>query len=337
MLRAFRRFTWLPALLAAATSALAAQVGWTQLELPGPTPRSPGTVVVLYYPTQAKARDIPMGPFTPHVAPQAAPEPGIRGLVLVSHGLGGSELGHSRIAEALAANGYLVAALRHPGDNWQDSTLITQTPELYFRERPRQVSRVIDALLADPAWKDRIPRDAKGPKIAAFGHSAGGYTVVALAGGEPDMARLAQHCQGEEAKEDPLFCSTGRRDRPDPPKDPRPLKDPRVRAVAALAPVGVLFSAASLAKVDIPVVVYAGEKDRWLVPRFHAQWIVKNVPGAEYRPVPNAWHFAFMDTPSMPIPTPDGDIRDDPPGFDRAAFLQTLGAELTAFFDLSLR
>jgi predicted dienelactone hydrolase len=110
-----------------------------------------------------------------------------------------------------------------------------------------------------------------------------------------------------------------------------------VRAVAALAPVGVLFSAASLAKVDIPLVVYAGVKDRWLVPRFHAQWIVGNVPGAEYRPVPNAWHFAFMDTPAMPIPTPDGDIRDDPPGFERAAFLRTLGAELTVFFDRALR
>jgi predicted dienelactone hydrolase len=337
LLLAFRRITWIPALLTAMTSALASQVGWTQLELPGPTPRSAGTLVVLYYPTQAKAREIPMGPFTPRAAPQAAPESGIRGLILVSHGLRGSELGHSRIAEALAANGYLVAALRHPGDNWQDSTLFTQTPELYFRERPRQVSRVIDALLADPVWKDRIPRDAKGPKIGAFGHSAGGYSVVALAGGEPDTARLAQHCQGEEAKEDPIFCSTGRHDRPDPPKDPRPLKDPRVRAVAALAPMGVLFSATSLAKVDIPMVVYAGENDRWLVPRFHAQWIVRNVPGAEYRPVPNAWHFAFMDTPNMPIPTPDGDIRDDPPGFDRAAFLRTLGAELTAFFDRTMK
>jgi predicted dienelactone hydrolase len=336
LLRAFDRSIWMPALLAAASSTLAAQVGWTQLELPGPTPRSAGTVVVLFYPTQAKAREIPMGPFTPHAASQAAPEPGIRGLILVSHGLRGSELGHSRLAEALAANGYLVAALRHPGDNWQDSTLISQTPELYFQERPRQVSRVIDALLADPVWKDRIPRDAKGPKIAAFGHSAGGYTVVALAGGVPDAARLAQHCQGEEAKEDPIFCSTSKRERSSPPQDPGPLKDPRVRAVAALAPVGVLFSAASLAKVDIPMVVYAAEKDRWLVPRFHAQWIVSNVPGAVYRPVPNAWHFAFMDTPSMAIPTPDGDIRDNPPGFDRAAFLRTLGAELTVFFDRTL-
>jgi predicted dienelactone hydrolase len=36
-------------------------------------------------------------------------------LIVLSHG--GTELGHSSLAEALAQGGYLVAALRHPGDN----------------------------------------------------------------------------------------------------------------------------------------------------------------------------------------------------------------------------
>jgi hypothetical protein len=41
----------------------------------------------------------------------------------------------------------------------------------YFSTRPRQVSAVLDALLNDPQWKDRIARDAQGPKIGALGHS----------------------------------------------------------------------------------------------------------------------------------------------------------------------
>jgi len=49
--------------------------------------------------------------------------------------------------------------------------------------------------------------------------------------------------------------------------------------------------------------------------------------------VPNAWHFAFMDQPSMAIPTEDGDVAANPPGFDRQAFLKQLGTEITAFFD----
>jgi hypothetical protein len=39
----------------------------------------------------------------------------------------------------------------------------------------------------------------------------------------------------------------------------------------------------------------------------------------------------------MPLPTADGDIGANPPGFDRADFLNQLGTELTAFFDRALR
>ena len=55
--------------------------------------------------------------------------------------------------------------------------------------------------------------------------------------------------------------------------------DTRVRAVMALAPMGVAFSASSLALITVPVAIYAGEKDTFLVPRFHAQWVVQNMRG----------------------------------------------------------
>jgi predicted dienelactone hydrolase len=324
-------------LLLFATLPLAAQVGWSQYDIAGKDDLAPGIVVALYYPSPSPPRDLPMGPFTVHAALKGGPEPSVKGLIVLSHGLGGSELGHGRLAEALAAHGYLVAALRHPGDNWMDNTLINKTPERYFFERPRQVSRVIDALMADPHWKDRIARDARGPRIGALGHSAGGYTVLALAGGVPDLALSARHCR-EEGKDDPLFCRTGSTEPPAVPTQAGPpLKDERVRAVVAMAPVGVLFTAESLAKVQVPVAVYAGAKDRWLVPRFHAMWVARNLPGAELHMVPNAWHFAFMDTPSIPIQTPDGDIAADPPGFDRAAFLERLGPEIADFFDKALQ
>jgi len=325
------------ALLLFASLPLAAQVGWSQYEIPGKGESTPAITVALYYPSPSPGREVPMGPFMIHAAIKGGSGPTVKGLIVLSHGLGGSELGHSRLAEALAARGYLVAALRHPGDNWMDGSLLKKTPERYFFERPRQVSRVIDALMADPIWKDRIARDAKGPRIGTLGHSAGGYTVLALAGGIPDLAQANRHCR-EEGKDDPLFCRTGSTERPVvPPQAGPPLKDERVRAVVAMAPVGVLFTAESLAKVQVPVAIYAGVKDRWLVPRFHAMWVAKYVSGAELHMVPNAWHFAFSDTPSFPIQTPDGDIAADPPGFDRAAFLKTLGQELADFFDKTLK
>jgi predicted dienelactone hydrolase len=282
----------------------------------------------------AAPRAIAMGPFALHVAIGGKPVDKVKALILLSHGIGGSELGHSVLAQALARNGYLVAALRHPGDNWQDQSLIGKSPERYFDERPRQASRVIDAILADPVWKDRITSDSQGPRVGALGHSAGGYTVLALAGARPDVARLRAHCL-TEASEDPIFCGVGRAAEATPPLAAAPLslQDARVRAVVAMAPAGVLFTAESLATVRSATLVYEAERDRFLVPRFHAEWVASNLPAPNLHRVPNAWHFAFMDTPSMSLPSPDGDVAANPPGFDRDAFLQQLAVEITAFFD----
>jgi predicted dienelactone hydrolase len=321
--------------------AVATETGWRQIRIPGSTANTAATVVALYYPTQAPARTIAMGPFTTRVAIQAQPDPTVKGLIVFSHGIGGSELGHSSLAEALAQHGYLVAALRHPGDNWQDRSLLQVSPERYFATRPQQVSHVLNELLRDPDWRNRIARDAKGPRIGAVGHSAGGYTVLALAGGQPDLSRIATHCQAHRA-DDPIFCSMGRTGQPQATPVASaasipPLIDTRVRAVVALAPVGVVFSPESLAKIQIRAAIYVAEKDRFLVPRFHAEWIARNLPGVELRRVPNAWHFAFVDTPSMPIPSEDGDIGANPPGFDRQAFLQQLRHDLPLFFDNAYR
>lgn len=158
--------------------------------------------------------------------------------------------------------------------------------------------------------------------------------MLALAGGEADLARLARHCQTERA-EDPILC--GLPPAPLTAGEVGPVADPRVRAVVALSPFGAVFTAGSLGRISVPVVVHTAELDRFLVPRFHGEWVVANLPGVVHRRVANAWHFAFQDTPGIAILTEDGDLRADPPGFDRAAFLRRLARELAAFFDEALR
>jgi predicted dienelactone hydrolase len=301
------------------------------------TPDAPTTTVALYYPTIAVSRAIAMGPFALDVAIGGKPIDNVKALILLSHGIGGSELGHSVLAQALARSGYLVAALRHPGDNWQDRSLMEKSPERYFDERPRQASRVIDAILVDPAWKDRIATDSQGPRVGAIGHSAGGYTVLALAGARPDFSRMRKHCLAE-VSEDPIFCGMGRSgDATTPlPAATLSLKDERVRAIVAMAPTGVLLTAESLSAVGAATMIYEAALDRFLVPRFHAEWVASNLPAPNLHRVPNAWHFAFMDVPSMSIPSPDGDVAADPPDFDRNAFLKQISVEITAFFDKTL-
>ena len=113
--------------------AMATNAGWRQINIPGSTSDTAPIVVALYYPTQAPARSIAMGPFTTQVAIQARPDATFKGLIVLSHGIGGTELGHSSLAEALAQHGYLVAALRHPGE-------IGRTARSY-RKAPHAISQ----------------------------------------------------------------------------------------------------------------------------------------------------------------------------------------------------
>lgn len=324
-------------ILLAVGPALATEAGFRRFDAPAQNSSQEPIHVVLFYPTQDSARSIPMGPYTPTVAINGKPDAMVKGLIVLSHGTGANELGHSGLAAALAKNGYLVAAIRHPGDNWQDQSLLGVPGGYYFSERPRQASRVIDAILSDPEWTRRISADAHGPRIGAVGHSAGGYTVLALAGGTPDLMRIANHCS--TSSDDPVFCSMGRRVTNSGAEKIsfEGLRDSRVRAVAALAPAGVVFSAQSLATISIPTTIYVGAKDTFLVPRYHAEWVRQNVVKADYHAIPNAGHYAFMDTPGMPIPSADGDIGANPEGFDRAAFLKQLATELNQFFDRTLQ
>jgi hypothetical protein len=47
-------------------------------------------------------------------------------------------------------------------------------------------------------------------------------------------------------------------------------------------------------------------------------------PGAQRLPLP------FMDSPSMSIPSPEGEFEANPPGFDRGAFLTQLADKIPA-------
>jgi len=342
----------LPLVMAVASALLlqpaanAAEAGFRQMTVATNSTDDKPAHFALYYPTSDAPRVIPMGPFPQTVAINGVPASTAKGLIVISHGTASTETGFATLAQALARNGYLVASVEHVGDTWQDQSM-RATPGRYFAERPRQASRVIDTVLADPQWRARIAIGADGrPLIGALGHSAGGYTVLALAGAKPVLSRMRTHCE-LEAELDPILCKLSRATggasmqagAAADGQEELVQADPRVRAVMALAPMGVAFSASSLASITMPVAIYAGEKDSFLVPRFHAQWVRQNMHSANttLQIVPNAGHYAFMNTPTMDLPSPDGSVASDPQGFDRAAFLDRLAQESVTFFDKNLR
>ncbi len=114
-------------------------------------------------------------------------------LVVLSHGTGGSALMLGWLATKLAAHGYIVAAVNHPGNN----ALEPYTPSGFslWWERARDLSEVIDKMLADPEFGTHIDSG----RIGAAGFSPGGYTMIEIAGGITDRTAFRKFCQSAAA------------------------------------------------------------------------------------------------------------------------------------------
>jgi predicted dienelactone hydrolase len=263
------------------------------------------------------------------VAQSAPVAAGTFGLIVVSHGAGGMALLHRDLAMTLASQGYVVAAPTHPRGNGNDITGVG-----VWIGRPKQVSRVIDAVLADGTLGSRIERE----RIGVVGHSNGGYTALAVAGAQPNISAPATHCR--EHPDDTRFCTSGGAAAREADREigqiPE-LRDPRVRSVVVMAPTAARFTDDGLAKVTVPVLVYGGEKDDLTRVQYHAERLAKTLPHVECIVVKGAGHFSFIASFPAALKLIAGDGARDPDGFDRDAFHLVLNREIVGFFNRTLR
>jgi len=292
-----------------------------------PDPQGVPIEVGVWYPTDAPTTAPARGMGNIPVA-QGAPLAGQKlPLVVMSHGNGGWFGGHYDTAITLAKAGFVVAALTHTGDNYKDQSLA-----LDLANRPRQLHVLIDHMLADWSGHERL--DAS--RVGAFGFSSGGFTVLAAAGGEPDLRRIETQCAAHPGHYE---CQMAKRSpvRPDAPTAPWP-RDPRIRAVVSAAPaLGYTFKAESLQALKAPVQLWRAADDEILPDPFHASAVKAALPASvDYRVVPKARHFDFL--------TPCDDyarknlamLCNSDPDFDRAAFHHTFNTAVAAFFTASL-
>ena len=262
----------------------------------------------LLYPTDATPHSVKVGAYSLDVAPDAPVAGGDLPLVVFSHGTGSSPWLVRDLACTLARAGFVVALPEHPGNNRSDDHLANTLPNLV--NRPRHLRVVLDAAFADEVVGPRLSRGG----VAVMGHSLGGYTALALAGGRPSaFAHLS------------------------PDGLPRPFaveRDTRVRALVLLAPATAWFLAdGALAEVDVPIFLRTGELDE-LAPPFHGDVVARGIVDSrklDHVVVPGAGHFAFVSPFPPEMTRPDFVPSHDPPGFDRAAYQPRLHAEILAF------
>lgn len=250
---------------------------------------------LVMYPSHAPERPERIGPYTLQVAMNEPIANGLFPLVVISHGSGGSHLVYRNLAEHLARNGFVVAMPEHPGNNRNDNTLQGTAANLV--NRPRHVKVTIDW-----AYQELGAFLVPG-RMAIIGHSMGGYTALALAGGRP-TAFAHESPDGQARAIDAVT-------------------DERVKALVLLAPAAAWHMAAgALSEVHVPILMLTAEKDPHTPPA-HAEIIKRGLADPAlitHRTIANAGHFSFLSPFPEAMTNPGFAPSQDPPGFDRLQF-----------------
>ncbi|MDR5816959.1 dienelactone hydrolase [Caballeronia sp. LZ033] len=245
-------------------------------------------------------------------------------LVVISHGHGGSRLGHHDLAEKLADSGFIVAAISHPGDTSSDMSRASEPSE--FVERPMDIKRLIDYMLDASPEASKI--NARG--IGFFGFSRGGYTGLVLAGGVPDFQHADIPCPDELP-----VCETIREGKLPPQHW---IRDPRIKTFVLADPLDAFPTATTVQDINAPIQLWASEYGGDGVLPETTPALSKLLPRTtEYHLVAGAGHFAFLApcAPKQAARLPR--LCVDEGGFDRVAFHARLNEAVLQFFRTQLR
>lgn len=316
-------------------------MGWQSREI-ADAERERHWPVEIWYPTEATPAEIsPAEPLTPifkpwQALPGAPPATGEFPLLIFSHGTGGNRFASMWIIEHLVTEGYVVLSLDHYGNN---SSHKIPREFLKWWERAIDIQYILSEFLADEAWGAKVDPN----RIGVFGHSLGGYTSIALAGGQVD--RLSPHMPKGKP---PEFPETN--EEIDYVNDPelvasfhrwaQRVKDDRIKAAFVMAPaIGFGFhDPRQTAEIDIPIFIVAGNGDR--------QTPVETDAGNYHRLIPTSeihlfeapvGHYIFLNEGTAMGKQAVPMILQDAPGVDRGLIHAKTAKMAAAFFGKHLR
>lgn len=315
-------------------------IGFQRLSLPA-TDRHRALEVAVWYPAAAVGETTLVGDNPAFVGAAvrvgAPPEPGRHGLVVVSHGYGGNWTNQQWLAADLVAQGYVVAAPNHPGSTSRD---MARPDAAMLWKRPGDVSRIIDWLNDEPRWSGLLVAG----QAAVVGHSLGGWTAVALAGGRFEPARLKAACDAHPlmAACGPEIGGLGGDSQSSQAWATQPLADERIKAVVTLD-LGLSqgFDPESLSRSKAAFLVVGANAGNPKMPvelesRHLAGGLPRNL--TRYLEIADAGHFSFLSVckadaiPRLEAERPgDGAICRDRDGRNREAIHRQVSALVVSF------
>jgi predicted dienelactone hydrolase len=208
-------------------------------------------------------------------------------VVLLSHGLDGAARNLGWLAAELAVAGHVVVAPDHTGTSFA-------APDRALRAdlavRPAQLHRALRAVLADPRFGPLIDRD----RVAAIGHSLGGFTVLAAAGVGIDLARL--DCSDAEDRPDCAFLAEAGVALGEPARRPFDSVTPIRTLVTLDTGLTQALDRADLAALEARLLVIgAGAPDNPVPLELESRALAAAVPDAAYVEFAGVGHFDFLN------------------------------------------
>lgn len=308
-----------------------ASVGFQQTVVPDRNGKS--MPAGIWYPSNIEAAPHPVGMFTQEVAPNSPIAGHSLPLIVISHGTGGSLSSHIDTANALARAGFVVIAITHIGDNYQDRSYVGNRQDLI--DRPRQIKVALDWMLS--SWTGRESLNAR--RVGIFGFSLGGFTSLVLVGGTPHLARMAQLCSSNPNAPECAFIRNAHGNQLDPnPPSALWIHDERIEAALIAAPAAsYLFGPGDLRDVSVPIQIWRAENDTQAPDGWNGAVVrdgLKVHPDAHL--VERADHFVFLAPCSESLAAAAPQICQDPAGFDRAAFHRAFNKSVIDFFSTKL-
>lgn len=210
-------------------------------------------------------------------------------LVLLSHGSGGNAERLGWIAARLASEGFIIAAVNHPGTTSGDS-LPARTVMPW--ERAADLQAILDLLQQTPP-ADLRPDMAR---VGALGFSLGGGSALLLGGARLSKVQFIAYCERNAGKDDCGWLAEGGVDFSviDAALYEQDNRDPRIRAVAAVDPaLSHAMTADSLPRLGDTLIVNLGQAGA-IPEAMRADHLSSAIPGAAYLAIPGAAHFSFL-------------------------------------------
>ena len=287
--------------------------------------------VLVLYPTETASSPVAFGPFALEVSMEAPVAEGRFPLVMISHGTGGSHLTHRTLGMYLVKNGFVVGMPEHAFNNRHDNTW--QYTIQNMTHRPRHIQLAIDKIISHDKFIARV----ESQRVALVGHSVGGYTALALAGGRPHTQFIVAQCERPESADEPYWLSVIRKNG----IKSQPIEvaaDGRVKAVVLMAPdVSLFMPAEAWRDVHVPILLLVAEKD--YKPVETIELMLKSVPEPSklrHYLIKNAGHYSFLSPFPESMKSRVGDAARDPEGFDRDRFHRDLYPEIMSFLSDAL-